>query len=134
MANLAALVRKGVSLIDKQTKSLQPEIQHRAWTGMDRYGKASYASTQTYRAIEEQEVRLHETKSGRAVMTRAKVTILQTIAPNGAAGRDEPIDSRDKIILSDGTSGPIVDIVGMTDPSTTRPYFVEVWIGMGSTN
>lgn len=133
MADLSALVRKGVALIDKRTKSLHVPIQHKPWTGMDRYGKASYGSTQTYKAIEEQEVRLHETKSGRAVMTRAKVTILETIPPNGTSGRDEPVDSRDKIILSDGTSGPIVDIVGMTDPSTTRPYFVEVWIGMGNT-
>lgn len=131
--DLAALVRKGVGTVDTFTKSLQPTVQHFAWTGQNIYGKATYAAPVSLKVIEEQEVRQHETKSGQSVMTRAKVTILQPITPNGAVGRDEPVDSRDKITLSDGTSGPIVDIVGMTDPSTTRPFFVEVWIGMGNT-
>ena len=70
---------------------------------------------------------------GRVISTIARLTFLEKIDPIGVAisgfSRAEPIDVRDKFILPDGRTGPIVRIDGMTDPSTSRPYFAEVTLG-----
>ncbi len=43
--------------------------------------------------------------------------------------RQNPIDPRDKIVLPDGTTGPIVDVSGFVDQSTNLPYFSDVSLG-----
>jgi hypothetical protein len=57
------------------------------------------------------------------------ITIIGPVTANGAPNRDEPVDPRDKFVLPDGTSGPIVDVNGLLDPSTGRPYLYEVALG-----
>lgn len=123
------LVRTGVSLANDLTGSLQTTVTHEAWTGMDELGDETYAGPVTLNAIVNQRQRERRTNTGETIMTRAEITILETITPNGAAGRVEPIDNRDRITLPDGTTGPIVDTEGILDPDTNRPYFARVWLG-----
>lgn len=129
---LDSLIRRGVAVADRLTASLQPDVTHEAWTGQDGYGAATYAAGVARAAIIEQKQRLHRTSNGREVVTKAKITILRPITPNGAAGRTEPIDVRDRFTLPDGSTGPIVDIGGFTDAGTGRPYFAEVWLGLSN--
>lgn len=129
--SLDAIVRKGVATAKKITDSLQPYVQVRAWTGQNMFGAATYASAVSIKAIVNQESHLHKTRGGQLVDTQAYVAFLEPLKPNGTAGRLEPIDPRDIIILPDGTSGPIVEISGFFDAGTGRPFFSEVWIGAG---
>lgn len=129
MSGLADVVRAGVAVAHTITQTLQVGVSLARWQGQYAFGAVTYAAATDYPALVEYKVRLHETASGKLVQTRAKVTFLTVIPPNGAANRTEPIDSRDRIVLPDGTTGPIVDVEGLVDPGTERVYMSEVWIG-----
>lgn len=122
------ILRGGIKTIDKVTKSLQPTVTHKAWKSADVYGSPVYASAKSYQAIVDQKQELRKTSSGQLVLTKASVMFIQPIPPDGAAGRVEPIDPRDIITLSDGTTGKIVDVQGFVDKKTTHPYFSEVYL------
>lgn len=49
---------------------------------------------------------------------RAKVTFLFNVT----------IGTEDKLVMPDGTTGPILDIKGLQDPASGR-YLTEVWLG-----
>lgn len=125
------IVRNGVALADSLTSSLQANVMHSQFTGQDGFGTSSFGAAVSRPAIVSQKQRLHVLSSGQTVMTKAKIMFLRPIPPNGAADRTEPIDTRDKIVLPDGTTGPIVDVVGLTDPETSRPYFATIFLGTG---
>ncbi len=130
---LDSIVRKLVGVADTVFRSLEEEVQHYAWTGQDGFGAADDFEVPTApKALVEQAIRMHQLGDGRLVKTKAKLTFLEVIPPNGAKGRDEPIDSRDKFVLADGTTGPILDIKGLRDPGKGRPFLLEVWLGVGS--
>ena len=130
---LDSLIRRGVATANRLMASLQPNVTFEAWTGEDAYGAVTFATGVPTPALVEQKQRLHRTASGREVVTKAKITILRPIAPNGATGRTEPIDSRDRFTLPDGSTGPIVDVEGFVDRGTGRPYFAEIFLGLSNT-
>ncbi len=111
------------------TDGLQVDVAHYAWTSQDGYGKPTYASAKTYPAIVTRTQRLIRTQTGHEVMSRASLEFLQLPKANGASNRTEPIDTRDKLVLPDGTTGPILDVNGLLDPTTEHPFGVTVWIG-----
>lgn len=134
---LDATVRSVVKVAYGVTKSLQETVQHYAWTSQDGFGAPNnpatpegYAAAVPLKAIVVQKLQLKHMGDGRQVAVKATLTFLQVIAPNGAAGRDEPIDPRDKLVLADGTTGPILRAEGMRDPGKGRPFLLEVWLGM----
>lgn len=124
------IVRAGVALADSITTTLQVAVSHEAWTGQDAFGEATYAAATFPLAIVEQKVsQVRSRLTGQMIMTKAKVSFLRPIAPNGAAGRAEPVDTRDRITLPDGFTGPIVAVNSLTDPTTSRGYLTEVYLG-----
>lgn len=125
-----SLIRGLVSgVADPLTKSLQATIVHHAWVGSDGFSSQHESAGTSRKALIEPMHKQVRLPNGKFVAIQAKVTILETVPPNGAAGRVEPIDPRDKIILPDGKTGPVVDVPGLTDPTTTRPYFIVFAIG-----
>ena len=128
--SLAGTVRSAVATADKVSKSLQEEVVHSAWIGQDMFGKAEFATSVYRKAMVEQGIKDRRLGDGRIVTTRAKITFLETVEPNGAEGRVGAIDPRDKISLADGTSGPILDVGGLRDPEMLRPYLYEVLLGL----
>lgn len=124
------IIRQGVALAHSLTTSLQANVVLHRWSQSSGFGEAVYAAPITVTALIEQKQRLHAMSSGQTILTRAKITILTPLAPLGASGRTEPIDVRDKLILPDGTTGPIVDVEGLVDPDTNRPYLYEIWMGL----
>lgn len=130
--NLPSIISNAVKIADTSTKSLQVVVAHHAWTGQDSWGKATYAFPVDRRAIYESK---HESKfdtnTGSVVQVKGKLTFLDPIAPNGAAGRIEPIDNRDLIVLPDGTSGPVFKPEGLYNPVSDAPFLIELWIGAG---
>ena len=126
---LDATIRAAISVISTATADLQATVAHAAWTGKDGYNKPTFATPVSRQALVELKQRLRRLPNGQEVLQQAAVTFIGPISPNGATGRREPIDPRDSITLPNGYSGPILDVQGLVDPSTNRPFMVSVVMG-----
>lgn len=132
---LNTTLRKAVGIINKQTKSLQGGVTHRAWVKQDGFGDPTYSPVGGVlrQAIIDQTVAERKLPSGRLVMVKAALTFLTPVEPQGTAGREEPIDPRDSIVLPDGSTGPIVMVgKGVIDPETHAAFAIQVWLGGGA--
>lgn len=132
--SLASVIRNGVATANKATSSLQVPVTRRAWVGEAKKGEGDYTSPydepDTFQAIVEQGHRLVPGDSGQMIVVIATILILTPIVANGATGRTEPIDSRDRFTLPDGTTGPVIKVSGPpSDPSTLAPYAYEIMLG-----
>ena len=127
---LDSIVRNGVALADKLTKPLQVTVRHKSWNSEDIRGKEATSGFVERKAVvirKVQEVR----SNGIMVLTKAQIIFVKPVPITGGANRVEPVDLRDTILLSDGTTGPLVqaDPEGVVDPKTNKPYFQEVYLG-----
>jgi len=129
--SLASIVRSAVKIVDRTTKTLQVEVTHLAWIGQsaDGYGTPIFAGGVKRLAIVDQQQRPRLTSAGEEIFIVGYVCFVRPLPPNGATGRVEPVDRRDRIVLPDGSSGPIVDVNSFLDPATGRGYITEIWIG-----
>lgn len=136
--SLNDIVTAGIAAANTITDSLQVTIKHYAWIKDDRQGKPVYSLPIKRKALLEpwpMMHRQHRTAIATAgtdtleVKPKAKLTFLTEITKNGAKYRHEPIDPRDKLVLPDETTGPILDVRGLTDPATGLPYMYEVLLG-----
>lgn len=131
-----AIVRAGVALAHTLTSGddgLQVEVTHRAWVDQDIRGDGVFdpplnepANTLTCFYSDKSE-RIE--RNGIVLEVKSKLTFLNPVQPNGAAGRNEPIDNRDIITLPGGKTGPIVAVDGFADSATGQPYVLKVYMG-----
>lgn len=126
---LDATVRAAIATISTATADLQATVAHAAWTGKDGYNKPTFAVAVNRQALVEMKQRLRRLPNGQEVLQQAAVTFIGPISANGATGRREPVDPRDTITLPNGYSGPILNVEGLIDPTTNRPFMVQVWLG-----
>lgn len=113
------IIRSGVALANSMTASLQPTVQHYVRTGQDGYGKPTYAAPVNVPAVVDKDERYVQNAQGQTVLTRHRVTFVRPII----------IKSTDKLVLPDGSTGPILSIGGVVDPDTDRPFSSEVLLG-----
>lgn len=126
------IIRSGVATADRLTASLQIDVTHEAWLGTGGMGEEAFEDAVTRTAIVERKNRERRTTDGRTILTTAQITFLRPIPANGAPGRQEPIDLRDRLTLPDGSTDPVVDTEALLDPETGRGYYVVAWLGGGS--
>ena len=124
-------IRSGVALARTLTLDLQAAVSWKRWTAQTAFGAPTYASAIAVKALIERQNKLVPSSDGREVLVKTKLTILEPLTAQGASGRREPVDERDVFTLPDGTSGPIVDVVGFVDGGTGRPYLHEIFLGEG---
>lgn len=145
--SLINTLRNGVGAVDRVSASLQSTIVHEAWIGASPTSTpsgypaggyagqssttAALASPVTLPAIVEWGAVRVDPSTGAVIQTLAKITIPRAVPANGAAGRTEPFDERDRITLPNGVVGPIVAIEGLLDPGTNALLMTEMWIGKG---
>ena len=130
MAFPAELLRAGIAIADTLTKGVQVDVTLEAWTGQSGFGVESFASPVTIKCVLDLTRKQIKTDSGREITIVATLTKVGDVAPNGTAGRREPIDPRDRITLPDGTTGPIIDVPGaVVDPGTGRGFINAIMIG-----
>lgn len=119
---LLDIVRSGIAVANTLTQDLQATITREAFTsGQDVRGEPNRSTGVSVKAIVEYKTRQVKTPSGEFVTSRAKVTILDPSIV---------IHVKDKLTLPDGTSGPILEVVGLADRVTGRPVMSEVYIGI----
>lgn len=127
---LVDILRSGINIANNVTASIQGSVTLEQWTGQDGYGAPTYASSVAVDAIIDLTRKTRPTASGQLVTVVATVTCLESISPNGASGRQEPIDPRDRITLPNGATGPIVNVPdAVLDPLTNRPFFNVIYLG-----
>lgn len=128
---LRDLIASGVALADRLTADLQPVIRWSAWLGNDGFGGSEYAAAVDVPAIVELKQKLVRNAAGEEVMSSHAITILRPLPDTQAPGRINPIDTRDRIVLSDGTTGVIINVEGFQDSKTQGTYFSQVWLANG---
>lgn len=129
MSELADLIRDVIAVANDVTTTLQGTVTLTPYLGQDRFGTESWGAPVSYKAIIVRESRMRFVDETRMALVKAYVAFLQPITPNGTAGRQEPIDPKDKITLPDGFTAPIVETSGLLNPDTNRGYYAEVWMG-----
>lgn len=120
------IIRSGVGILNTLTASLKVTVTHEAWTGKDAYGKHSYAAGVSRQAIVEHRQSVRRTRDAWVTIVEPVVLITEPVADNGASGRREPIDPRDRITLPDGRVLTTLEVEMVMDPDTNRPYMYEI--------
>lgn len=127
------IIRDAVSgILSPEFETMKLDVVHHAWIGDDGEGTDLFADPVTRRALVDLTKRERNTSSGVAVMTFATLTWLDPIAATSAnAGkiRENPIDPRDKFILPDGGTAPIVQTGGFADSLTAQPFVNDTILG-----
>jgi hypothetical protein len=123
MAGFADLVRDMVALADDITGTLQVEIQHYTWSAatVDSYGKTTWGTPVNRQCVVEKTSRLVRNDQGDLVQAIASITFPRPVT----------LDVRDKFVLPDGLTGPIIKVNGVVDPGTDAVYALEVMLGQG---
>lgn len=116
---LADVVRNAVKVADNVTRSLQATVTYTPVTGYDAFGAPVYGVPVAKLAIVEKRQRLIRTTQSNEAMSQAYVAFLQPTT----------INELDKIVLPDGTTGPILNWTGFVDAGTGQPYYAEVYLG-----
>lgn len=117
--SLLTILRSGVKIVDTVTKSLQPFVTVIRCTGYASDGP-QYGPSITRRAIVEYKDQLVKTHSGDLVQSRASVTFVD---------QGFTVGINDKLILPDGSTGPILDTGGFADAVTGYPIVGEILLG-----
>lgn len=126
------IIRSGVALANTLTDSIQEEITLYRWIADDDQGKHVYSNPLKLNAIVNKMDKRLGFDTGMEIIQTTEITIITPIKKLTpvVSGRQEPIDQRDKITLSSGKGGPILQTeLGLTDPKTGRPYMVRVYLG-----
>lgn len=131
--SLASIIASGVALAHSITDSLQASVTLEQWTSTNGFSKDSYAAGVVYKALVEKKNVLREASADQELVAEHVITFLAPITSNGATGRQNPIDARDRITLPDGTSGLILDIQTVLNPETGKGYYQQVTLGRRGT-
>lgn len=129
---LADVLRKQVANLSKIVDSFKGNVSFYAWIGQNGAGTDEYAAVVTVRAVISMKKEQRYTASSGLVMTHATLTVLDGIADttaNTGQVREQPVDPRDKFILPDGSTAPVVDSGGPMDPSTSRGFINKITLG-----
>jgi hypothetical protein len=131
---LADLIRDGIALAHSLTDTLQSSIELHQWVGSDANGKERYATPPlTLSAVVDHESSVVKTADGQDVKAATYVLILQLVPSAVEVDSDNPrrnpVDERDKIILPDGSTGPILKVKGFVDSETNLRFYSEIWLG-----
>jgi len=122
-----AIIREGIGIINNETSSLQTIVTQYPYIGDGGYGKM-LGSGILISAIHEP---MNKMMPGEVVI-KAKLIVVSVLEDTPAFPgftRLNPVDPRDEFELPGGVRGVIVDMPGLTDPTTTKPYFYEIFIG-----
>jgi hypothetical protein len=126
--SLLTTLRAGIAIADAQTQSLQATVMFSKYGGSDEYGDPVYGAPVKLFAIVDWKQRQVRTQAGILSVSRASVLFLD-IKELNAATHGEGVDDMDKIVLPDGTTGPILDMGGFVDAGTNLPMTTEVFLG-----
>ena len=119
MAGFADLVASGVSIANTLTDSLQSTVTHKTGVSRDAYGKPTFGTSTSRKAIVEKRNKLVRDRMGQETLSKALVTFPYPVT----------IAETDMITLPDSSELAILFVKGLVDPDTNEEYMVEVELG-----
>jgi hypothetical protein len=130
MSELPDLIADVVGIAHEVFQDMEEQVTHVTWLGADGFG-AQYPPVLVPRTAlvsrKKARVRLPD---GTMISYSYKLTFLIPVPPNGAVGRDEPVDpQKDRFVLKDGTEAGIVHVGGLENADTGRPFVLVVYLG-----
>jgi hypothetical protein len=97
---------------------------------LDEFGSQDYSDPVPFEAIVVRKQEQVVKSDGQLGVSQTYLAFLEEIPDRDTGnGRKEPLDERDVITLSDGTTGPTLNIKGLMDSVTHTPYYAEVYLG-----
>lgn len=121
MAFPAEILRAGIKIADKLTKGAQGTVTHYPFQSQDVKGKVTYGTSASLRCVIDYTRKQVQTGGGRSTWVIATLTFVGDVVA---------IDTRDKIVLPDGRTGPIITTPNaVVDPGTGRGFVNELMIG-----
>lgn len=126
---LDSLVRSLIGTAAKIAAPFAVIVQMTPWTGSDTYGNPTFGASvplSVFLTVAKVRVKL---SSGDVVQQKASFDIPSAVTPNGATGREEPIDPRDTFTLPSGEVCTVLDVRGPMDPATSAPFVTTVVLG-----
>lgn len=128
--SLLTVLRKGIEIIDKVVKPLEANVAFSKFVRKgDGYGTSNYPMTVTLKAIVEYKQIQVRTPSGDLATCRASVMFIDIDELMAATLGDGVQVNSDRIVLPDGTTGPILSVDGFLDAGTGKPIYTQVYIG-----
>lgn len=128
-----ALIRGLLLDADSITESLNDAtVLHWPWLSRDVEGSGVYPNAGIpLRCLVEFKQRMlpNPSRPQEMISQVAVLTFVRPIAPNGAAGRREPIDNRDLFTLPNGYLAGVIAVDGFIDAGTHAPYLLSVSLG-----
>lgn len=131
---LGSIIRGGVAtaktLLGGQDQVLD-DVTVEFWIeDIDAAGQGRFSSPVSFQALVIRQQKTVMKSDGQEAVATTYVMFLEELTPQGTGnGRREPLDERDVITLSDGTTGPILTITGVMDQLNSTPYYAEVYLG-----
>lgn len=116
-----SLIANAVALANTLTKNLglQADVTHASCTSIDGDGTRNFSPPVQRKAIVQKRQRLVRTLTGQMEMSQGSVTFLDPSIK---------VTMFDKLTLSDGTTGPILNTGGFVDASNA-PILGEIFLG-----
>ena len=109
--DLDTVVRSAVAVANTVTAPLQVDVTHVTGQTVDKYRKLTAGTSTTRKAIVEYKIRKIRMRDGTEHLSRADVFFIGNVT----------VLVTDVLTLPDGTTGPILDIVGLADPERRGP-------------
>jgi hypothetical protein len=118
--SIASILRSGIETIKGVTASVQGTVTVNRWGTEDQKGVVTPGSTETFPAIIEIGAQDRPGPAGQINRAYASVLFLEEI---------DALNTKDVIILPDGTTGPIIEISSPYDGETGKGFITQVWLG-----
>lgn len=126
--SLLDIVRGAVKIANNITRPLQAEVTIEHQLSTSGYGGVKYMKPAKLPALVDWKRAQVRTANGELTMSRAVITFTD-VEKLAAATNGEGVGDFDRIILPDGTTGPILDLSGFIDAGTRKPFMTEVMLG-----
>lgn len=112
-------VRSAVALANNMTADLQADVTHEVFQHADGAGTGDYIKV-VRPALVTRKQKMVRSADGEMVLSGAQVTFLDASVV---------VNELDRIILPDGTGGPILATDGFVDSGTGHPILTQVYLG-----
>lgn len=119
MAGFADIIASGVSIANNLTESLQATVTHKSGLSRDAFGKPTFSTSTSRKAIVEKRSKLLRDAKGQEVLSKALLTFPYPVT----------IANTDMVTLPDSSELAILLVRGIVDPDTNAEYMVEVELG-----
>ncbi len=129
--DIPLIIERALEIVDGIVESAYSDVLYYAWIGASGdHGEPDFDSPVLLRGLVDFSVKTLYKPNGDEEIQKATIGFVLPLVPNGAVDRTEPVDLRDKFVLANGYTGPILRInAGLINPNTRLPFLADIILG-----